>query len=179
MIAGTGRSFTGGDTGGYSVIGKIGRELKRGCYRLVIYGTEPRQLAGSEEFFLRREEQMVRLRVKDLVIRAKNSTCCFHQGDISAVGGALIGREVYMSDALRAVVANGEYYVNDLIGCLVYSDNGRQLGSLCEVLRTGANDVYVVKDDGGKELLLPAVNDIILKVDIPKKKVIVHLVEGL
>lgn len=71
-----------------------------------------------------------------------------------------------------------EYFVTDLIGCVVY-ENKEEIGVLEEVLPTGANDVYIVKMNDGKELLIPAIKDCILKVDIKKKKINVHLLEGL
>ena len=71
------------------------------------------------------------------------------------------------------------YYVVDIIGCTVYTDNQENLGKVDDVFSTGSNDVYVVKSDDGKQILLPAIKDVIKKVDIQNKKIIVHLMEGL
>jgi len=173
----SGRSFTGDDSGEYISVGKLGREVQRDCYKLIVFGSQPQELKSCEALYLMRDGGATKLRVKKLTVRAKSSTCCFYPEEISALKDELSGQEVFMADAERAVVANGEFYINDLVGCNVYADSGEQLGLLREVLRTGANDVYVVKDDAGKETLVPAVNDIIVKVDIPKKKVIVHLMD--
>lgn len=72
-----------------------------------------------------------------------------------------------------------EYFIYDLIGCSVISDQDEELGELTEVLQTGANDVYVVKNKAGKEVLLPAINECILHVDISKKIITVHIMNGL
>lgn len=85
----------------------------------------------------------------------------------------LIARE----DALP--LAEGEYYICDLIGCLVFSEDKRKLGEITEVLSTGANDVYVVGTDDGKEILLPVIPDCIKKVDIESRCITVHLMDGL
>ena len=58
-------------------------------------------------------------------------------------------------------------------------EDGQELGKLAEILETGANDVYVVTRDGGTELLLPAISDVVLDVDLPRKTMRVHLLPGL
>lgn len=71
------------------------------------------------------------------------------------------------------------YFIVDLIGLEVYTDEGKFLGSLIDVFPTGSNDVYVVKNELGKQTLLPAIADVIKSVDISNKKMIVHLLEGM
>lgn len=71
------------------------------------------------------------------------------------------------------------YFIVDLIGMEVYTDEGILLGELVDVFPTGSNDVYVVKDETGKQTLLPAIGEAIKNVDVPNKKMIVHLMEGL
>ncbi len=72
-----------------------------------------------------------------------------------------------------------EYFIADLIGLQVVTDGGELLGELTDVLETGANDVYQVTDKNGKELLLPAIKDCILSVDLEKGEMEVHVLEGL
>lgn len=71
------------------------------------------------------------------------------------------------------------YFIVDLIGLNVYTDDGKELGNIIDVYPTGANDIYVVKNEIGKQVLLPAIGDVIKNVDIENKKMIVHLIEGL
>ncbi len=71
------------------------------------------------------------------------------------------------------------YYVVDLLGCKVYTDEQKELGEVVDVFSTGSNDVYVVKDELGKQVLLPAIKDVIKNVDIENKIITVHLLEGL
>lgn len=72
-----------------------------------------------------------------------------------------------------------EYFITDLIGLNVITDEERQLGVLKDVLQTGANDVYIVETDEGREVLLPAIKECILDVDIENGKVRVHIMDGL
>jgi len=89
-------------------------------------------------------------------------------------GGVIV---VDRSDALP--LDDNEYYISDLIGTAVETDDGRLLGLIKDVLVTGANDVYIVKREGAKDLLIPAISKCILNVDIEKKHMLVHLLEGL
>jgi 16S rRNA processing protein RimM len=73
----------------------------------------------------------------------------------------------------------GQYYQHQLIGLKVISDEGQALGQLAEILETGANDVYVVRGGGGKDVLLPAIEDVILGIDLDKKEMRVHVLPGL
>lgn len=72
-----------------------------------------------------------------------------------------------------------EYFIADLIGLSVISDEEEDLGTIKDVLQTGANDVYVVTMPDGGELLIPAIKQCIKEVDIAGGRVVVHLLEGL
>lgn len=71
------------------------------------------------------------------------------------------------------------YYIVDLIGIDVYSDKNEYLGKIEDVFPTGSNDVYVVKDNLGKQILIPAIADVVKKVDLKNKKMIINLIPGL
>lgn len=72
-----------------------------------------------------------------------------------------------------------EYFIADLIGLSVCSDEGEELGTISDVLQTGANDVYVISRDGEKDLLVPAIRECVKSVDIACKQMTVHLLPGL
>ena len=71
------------------------------------------------------------------------------------------------------------YFIVDIIGSEVFTEEGEDLGKVVDVLQTGSNDVYTVKTLDGKEILLPAIEDVIKNVDIENKKIVIHLMEGL
>ncbi len=73
---------------------------------------------------------------------------------------------------------DGVYYIADLIGLDVYDENGK-IGVIADVFNTGANDIYDVKRDGKKNLLLPVIDDVVKEIDLENKKVTVHIMEGL
>ena len=72
-----------------------------------------------------------------------------------------------------------ENFICDLIGMQVYDEDGTLLGELTDVLQTGANDVYEVELTDGREVLIPAIKQCILDVDVEQNKMTVHLLEGL
>ena len=74
---------------------------------------------------------------------------------------------------------DNSYYIVDIEGCTVYTEDQKLLGKVSEVFSTGSNDVYVVNREDGKQILLPAIKDVIKQVDIKNKKIIIHLLEGL
>jgi len=76
-------------------------------------------------------------------------------------------------------LAPNENFICDLVGCEVITDKDEKLGILEDVMITGANDVYVVKDENGKEILLPVIKDCVLDVNVEEKVIKVHLLEGL
>lgn len=86
---------------------------------------------------------------------------------------------IYVDRQHAVSLEEDEYFVTDLIGMQVVSDDGKELGTLKEVMPTGANDVYVVADENGGELLLPAIKDCILSVDMEHKMIRIHLMKGL
>ncbi len=71
----------------------------------------------------------------------------------------------------------GEFYHHQVIGLQAITDAGEELGSVVEIITTGANDVYVVRGPSGGEILLPAIKSVILKIEPPQ--MLVHLMEGL
>ena len=72
-----------------------------------------------------------------------------------------------------------EYFVADLIGTKVVSDEGTELGVMTDVIETGANDVYVVKNSEGEEILFPAIKDCVKEVDLENGIITLHVMDGL
>ncbi len=75
------------------------------------------------------------------------------------------------------VLPEGHYYFFDIIGLSVYTETGEHLGEITDILQTGSNDVYVAERKNEKPLLIPALKEVVLQIDIPGKKMIVKLQE--
>ncbi len=84
---------------------------------------------------------------------------------------------VYVKTDQLPPLGKGEYYFHELIGLNVYEQNGEYLGVLMEVLETGANDVYLIQNDSGEEILIPAIEQTILEIDLNQEKMVVSRLE--
>ena len=89
------------------------------------------------------------------------------------------GRDLLIERDQAVPLAENENFIVDLIDLEVFDDTEKRLGVLTDVLQTGANDVYVVETDEGKEILLPAIPSCILEVDLENGRMSVHVPEGL
>lgn len=87
--------------------------------------------------------------------------------------------DLYVSRKNAVKLAPNENFIVDLIGLLVVLEDGTKFGTLVDVIQTGANDVYVVKTEEGKEVLLPAIPECILDVNLDTQTVTIHLMKGL
>ncbi len=101
--------------------------------------------------------------------------------EIQSMDEALLykGCDLYVDRENAVKLKKGEYFVADMIGIKVFTDEGILLGELSDVLQTGANDVYIVKRDNNKDALIPAIKECVKEIDIENKKMTIHLMEGL
>ncbi len=88
-------------------------------------------------------------------------------------------KSLYVTRANAVRLRKDEYFIADLIGLKVIDEENKELGTLEDVMVTGANDVYVISLLNGKELLLPAIKQCILNVDMENQCMQVHVLDGL
>lgn len=74
------------------------------------------------------------------------------------------------------LLEKGTYYIVDMIGLEVYTDENELLGTLEDIYNTGSSDIYVVKNELGRQVLLPAIKDVIKNIDMENRKITVHLI---
>lgn len=91
----------------------------------------------------------------------------------------LKGINLHIKEEQLTDLAEHEYYYHEIINCIVVTTTGDELGVIDHILSPGANDVWVVKEKSGKEILIPYIEDVVKEVDIKNKKVIIELMEGL
>ena len=98
--------------------------------------------------------------------------------DINLIEG-FKGFDIKISEDQQQDLEDGSYYYHQIIGLDAVTFDGEKIGKISEILAPGANDVWVVKRKGKKELLLPVIDDVIKKVDLEQGLVVVDLLEGL
>ena len=89
------------------------------------------------------------------------------------------GRDLWIPREEGQELDEDEYYIANLLGMEVYLEDGSRFGTLKDVMETGANDVYIVTRTDGSEVLLPAIHECILDVDLEENRMTVHLMKGL
>lgn len=90
----------------------------------------------------------------------------------------LVGLFIEIEEKNRVILDDGEFYYYEVMNFAIYSD-GKKLGILSAVVNYGGNDLFVIKTENKKELLYPAMKDLILEIDYTHKKIIVERIEGL
>jgi len=101
----------------------------------------------------------------------------FHGINDRTVVSELTNELVYVNTEALPSLSEGDFYLHELIGLKVYEEDSLFLGVLTEILETGANDVYLIKNDAGEEILIPATEEMILEIDLDQEKMIVSRME--
>jgi 16S rRNA processing protein RimM len=147
----------------------------KGAMRLRIVSDFPERLASLTHVYLGDEPQRRRLRS---LRGASPSTIVEIAGVTSRnEAGLYRGMPLYIDIRDAKPLDEGEYYWHQLIDMAVFTPEGEPLGTLTSILQTGANDVYVVTRPDGSELLLPALKDIVLDIDVPNKRMVAKPLE--
>ncbi len=89
------------------------------------------------------------------------------------------GAKLFVPRENAVKLKKDEYFIADLLGMQVVTETGEAFGTLEDVIQTGANDVYVVKREDGSKVLLPALRECILKIDMEQNVMTVHIMDGL
>jgi 16S rRNA processing protein RimM len=161
----------------FLAIGRVQRPHGvRGELLLETLTDSPEHLAEVETVYLGDEAmphklENVRFHRRQLLIRLAD---CADRDRADLYRGQLVQIRVEQA----APPPPGSYYHHQVIGLSVVTKEGEALGVVAEILETGANDVYVVRSDQG-EILLPALNNVILKIDLDAQRMTVHLLDGL
>ena len=95
--------------------------------------------------------------------------------DAEALRNAML--YAHVDDAVR--LPKDEYYVHEIVGLAAYTDDGRVIGVVVDVIPTGSNDVYVVKSPDEREILIPAIKEVIKKIDLGAGSLVIRPIEGL
>ncbi len=89
------------------------------------------------------------------------------------------GKSLLVDRENAVKLRKNEYFIADMIGIKVYTEDGEEFGTMKDVLETGANDVYIIDSLKHGEVLVPAIKQCILDVDIENQKMTIHLMDGL
>jgi 16S rRNA processing protein RimM len=162
----------------FLVVGKLRRPHGvQGEMVMEIFTDFPERLRSGVWVYVGEEHKRLRIRKR----RPNNDTLLVAFDEITTPEGAgeLRNQFVYVRADDRPPLPDGEYYHHELLGLDVVSEDGQQLGKLVEILSSTANDVYIVRPETGREVLLPALKSVILDVNLKESQMRVHLLPGL
>lgn len=150
----------------------------RGEVKILAWTDYPEKFEEFDHVLLKEKNEYIKIGIRS--IKYQKSNIIAKLSGIDSVDDAekLKGKTVYVERDQLGELDEG-FYISDLIGIDVITDEGENLGKISDVLQTGANDVYVVKNENGSEILLPVIDECVLSVDIDECVCRVHLLEGL
>ena len=151
----------------------------KGVLKVKPFTDNIKEFEGFKSIYIKKKNELIEFKIEK-VGYVKNMVLLKLQG-IDDINEAEKYRNLYLKVERETLpkLPKDSYYIADLIGCDVVTGEGELLGKVDDIFSTGSNDVYVVKDELGKQILLPAIKEVIKTVDIPNKKIIVKLMEGL
>ncbi|MBP1968124.1 16S rRNA processing protein RimM [Virgibacillus natechei] len=91
----------------------------------------------------------------------------------------LKGSQLKITEGQLTALDEGEFYYHEIIGCEVFTNNEEHLGIIKEILSPGANDIWVVKQAQGNDLLIPYIEDVVKEIDIEAQRILIEPMEGL
>lgn len=167
---------------GYMAVGHIvGAHGLRGEVKVELYTDFPERFAPGETLLL--GVDLTEVEIISVRPHKQNLLVYFDGVSDRTAAESLRNLWIFVPEADAAELADGVYWIHDIIGLRVLEEDGRELGVITDVLATGANDVYVVRHNAGQspaqELLLPAIPDVVSAVDLAQGVMTVHLLPGL
>ncbi|MGB9859162.1 MAG: ribosome maturation factor RimM [Moorellaceae bacterium] len=126
-----------------------------------------------------RDRENLSLTVTDSRIQGKNVILRFAEMPDMAAAEKLLGAILEVEPWEVEPLPPGRYYIFQLVGCRVYTEEGELLGELEDVQQTGANDVFIIRGSGSKKLLIPALKEVVKEIDVGQKTIKVKLLPGL
>ena len=162
------------------VIGKIfGVHGLKGTLKVYSYA-ESLSVFKPDDFIVVRnsKNQDKILEIKWVKPHTRNILLSFKEVDSLEMAEALVGSELFIKKTALPKLEDGIYYWSDIIGLCVYTIDKKFIGCIESIIHTGSNDVYVVKDNDN-EILIPALESVVKKINIKQKTMEVELPEGL
>lgn len=167
-----------GDEPVFLAVGRLRRPHGlRGEMQMDVLTDFPERLRPGMELYI--GPDYVPHKLRSLRWHGRSLLVSFDGYDTPEEAGKLRNQTVFVTSADRPALEEGEYYHHELLGLRVVAEDGEYLGVLNQILETGANDVYVVAPESGREILLPATDEVILDVNLREGLVRVHLLPGL
>jgi 16S rRNA processing protein RimM len=163
----------------YIAVGKIiGLHGNQGWVKILVYSDVPDRFKNVRILYIDFESDFEGKVISDQKFNAKGLLLKFRGIIRREEARELVGKELYLPEREKVELSEDYFFIHDLLGLDVFDEKGNYFGLVDEVLKMGANEIYIVKNKG-KEILIPANEEFVKKVDIACRKMIVRLWEGM
>lgn len=150
----------------------------RGDVKVIPWTDMPEDFEEIPVVYIRRKNDNEQLTVSKIKYQKNNLIVKFKELNDINQAEKYKGLVLYANREDLWELEEGVYYIADLIGLDVYDESGK-IGVLADVFNTGANDIYEVRREGKKNLLLPVIDEVVREIDLENKRITVHVMEGL
>ena len=151
----------------------------RGEVKVISWTDYPEVFEDIEYVYVKKKNDYERLDITGIKYQKGNLIVRFSQLKDINEAERYKNQVIYTEREMLGDLPDGVYYIADLIGLDVVTENGEKIGVIKDVFNTGSNDIYDIKREGQKNLLLPVIDEVVLNIDMEEKKVTVHMMEGL
>ena len=150
----------------------------RGEVNIVPWTDSPETFEDIEYVYIKNKTGEMRLDISGLKYQKNNIIVKFKQIDSIEEAEKFKNKTVYVEREMLGELPEGVYYIADLIGLTAVTPEGEEVGTLVDVFNTGSNDIYDIKREGKKNLLLPHIDDVIT-VELENERIVIRIPEGL
>ena len=164
----------------FIVIGKvISTHGNKGKIKVVPLTDSIGRFKDLVNVFIRKNDSREILKINRLRINKNNVFLKFESINDLNKAKMIVGSflEIEKSDAVE--LSKDSYFIFDIIGLEVYTNKNVFLGKVEDIITTGSNDVYIVKNRSNQEILIPAIHDVIKDIDLKKRRITINMVDGL
>ncbi|CEO88451.1 MAG TPA: 16S rRNA processing protein RimM [Syntrophaceticus sp.] len=139
----------------------------------------PERFSRGGSYYLSKQKMFKEVEIQGVKIRGREIIIKFE--GIDTPEDARVYRNALLQVPRGEVLPlpEGHYYHYQIVGLLAATEDGTVLGKVAEILETGSNDVYLVKDDQGREILIPALKEVVREIDPDKGLMLVRPLPGL
>ena len=151
----------------------------KGMVKVKPFTDDIRRFDRLEKVYIKKQNEKKEYQIEEVKYHKEMVLIKFKGIDNIGAANLLKNSYLIVDREQEEPLEEGRYYIVDMLGIDVYTEEGNLLGKLDDIYNTGSNDIYVVKDELGKQVLLPALKEVIKQVDIENRKMVVHLIPGL
>lgn len=151
----------------------------RGEVKVVPWTDYPEVFEDISTVYIKKKSEYEKLTLKGIKYQKNNLIVKFSEIQDINEAEKYKNQVLYAEREALGELPEGTYYIADLIGLEIVKEDGEKVGVVADVFNTGSNDIYDVKREGKKNLLIPVIDEVVLNIDIEAGKITVRMMEGL